>query len=533
MRREAAFRCRVVGNLHRQLEWASADARLRLLDAAEQLIREIDLDRGYPVEFVTYRLTAWKSESDGVVETVAGEALLADLVTMIQRVSRRCALPRIVDGTPAVLLDEVAAMLGVSRRTLVRMRRRGLAMRYVQCDDGQLRLGCREDVLKWFASWWQSQKRSAKPSSSGDGSAQDIVAAARDLQSEMSLPRMVATIATRFPNRSVSSIRSAVRRGINRGEISTLVQHRLCDRDKQFAWRADRRGIPARDIAARLGIGGSAVHRAVIRWRRQQLVLYQSVLPPALIGRDVGDEVALSPACVNSGLGLWSDEFIVSPNAVECSDLEATLVAMHVLRRRFGAIASGIRGQPAAGQIDRAETDLRWMTQLRFRLVIHLATTLRETIQQWCGRGPETLSFEAQRILLQRGLAVCRRVVEHHPADEASRLTARAHAAIDRTLAEMNMPRADLAASRVPTSPSVPLRVSEVWRDVLPEPIWERRLGQLSSSHRELVVSRWGLCGHRPRTLQEVADACGRSAPAIARVWATAQQQLVSPHQTN
>ena len=143
MRREAAFRCRVVGNLHRQLEWASADARLRLLDAAEQLIREIDLDRGYPVEFVTYRLTAWKSESDGVVETVAGEALLADLVTMIQRVSRRCALPRIVDGTPAVLLDEVAAMLGVSRRTLVRMRRRGLAMRYVQCDDGQLRLGCR------------------------------------------------------------------------------------------------------------------------------------------------------------------------------------------------------------------------------------------------------------------------------------------------------------------------------------------------------------------------------------------------------
>ena len=102
-----------------------------------------------------------------------------------------------------------------------------------------------------------------------DGSAQDIVAAARDLQSKMSLPRMVSAIAARFPKRSVSSIRSAVRRGIDRGEISTLVQHRLCDRDKQFAWRADRRGIPARDIAARLGIGGSAVHRAVIRWRRQ------------------------------------------------------------------------------------------------------------------------------------------------------------------------------------------------------------------------------------------------------------------------
>jgi hypothetical protein len=533
MRREAAFRCSVVGDLHRQLEWASADARLRLLDAAEQLIREIDLDRGYPVEFVTFRLTAWKSDGDDVVETVAGEALLADLVTMIQRVSRRCALPLHIDGSSALLLDDVSRLLGVSQRTLVRMRRRGLAMRYVQCNDGRLRLGCRVDVLAWFKSRWSAQTQAGPSTSIEQDSAQDIVDAAQSLSSDMSLPRLVDAMALKFRNRSASSIRSVLRRGVDRGDLSTPVQRRLRDRDGQFAWRADRRGIPVRDIAARLGVGGSAVHRAVIRWRRRQIVAFQAVLPPALIGQDVGDEEALSPACVNVFLGQWSDAFVLSPQSTDIPHLEAMLVAMHVLRRRFGVIATEVCGQPAAGQIDRAETDLRWMTQLRFRLVMHLASSLTETIQQWCSRAPETLSLDMQRVLLRRGLAVCKRVVERHPAGEASRLAARARVAVDRNLAEMTVPRSDLATSRLRTPPTIPLSVSEVWRDVLPDPAWIARVDTLLPSQRELVVARWGFCGQRPRTLQDIAHERGSTVPALARAWVTAQQQLARPNRTN
>lgn len=533
MRREAAFRCRVVGDLHRQLEWASTSARLRLLDAAELLIREIDLDRGYPVEFVTYRLTAWKSEGDDVVETVAGEALLADLVTMIQRVSRRCALPRVRDGASAVLLDEVAEMIGVSRRTLVRMRRRGLAMRYVQCDDGRLRLGCHADVLAWFTSRCRDQTPAAALTSNPEISTREIVEAAQLLAGEMSMPRLVDAMTSRFPSRSASSIRSILRRGVDRSEITTLVQRRLGDRDEQLAWRAERRGIPVRDIAVRLGVGSSAVHRAAIRWSRRQLAVFDAVLPPALIRHDVGDGEALSPSCVTGGLGVWSDEFLMVPDAAHEADVGKILVAMHVLRRRFGVIAAGVGGQPAAGQIDRAETDLRWMTQLRFRLVMHLASTLRETVEQWCGRAPETLSLDMQRVVLRRGLAVCRSVVEHHPADEAHRLFARAHAAIDRNLAKMSVPRSDLATSRISTPPSIPLSAGEVWRDVLPDPAWSTRVGTLCPSYRQLVVARWGFCGQRPRTLQEVAQERGSTTAALARAWATAHQQLVRPQRIN
>ncbi|HCA39932.1 MAG TPA: hypothetical protein DEO92_09685, partial [Phycisphaerales bacterium] len=179
MRREAAFRCSIIGELHRQLEWASKSACLRLLDAAEALIREINLDRAYPVEFVTYRLTAWKPEPNTVVETVAGEALLADLVTMIQRVSRRCALP--LDNDESVLLDGTAKVLGISRRTLVRLRRRGLAMRYVQCSDGHLRLACRMESLEWFRNQWSELIGKSHPLVGSRSSTAAILEAAKAL----------------------------------------------------------------------------------------------------------------------------------------------------------------------------------------------------------------------------------------------------------------------------------------------------------------------------------------------------------------
>jgi hypothetical protein len=529
MRREAAFRCSVVGELHRQLEWASTAARLRLLDAAESLIREIDLDRGYPVEFVTYRLTAWKPEPGTVVETVAGEALLADLVTMIQRVSRRCALPL---GKDAVLLDGTAKALGVSRRTLVRLRRRGLAMRYAQCSDGHLRLVCSKESLAWFRTRWPDLIGGAGGPAAPHSATADILRAARTMQGSATLQAMARTLAATYSDRSPSAIRSVLRRAAARGDIVLPMQSRLSHRDQRLAQRATRRGVPPAQIAAHLRIGVPSLHRALLRLRRQRLAEIHGSLPPPEVDSGVRDEETLAVPSVLSGLGSWDAIFLLDSDSADLDSPEAALRAMHVLRRRFGLVAGDAPAQPSAGQLDRAETDLRWMTQLRWQLVAHLAPVLRQTVAQWCGRSPVELPSEMQRLVLRRGLETLRVVIVHQPAAEADRLGARARAAIDLCLAGIDPPRRDLALSRLSEMPSVPMWWAEPWRDLLPDPAWEARLGRVPARHRALSILRWGFGGQRPWTLQEVADLRGCKTSALARAWAAAQRSLLRSKET-
>ena len=531
MRREAAFRCSIIGELHRQLEWASKSACLRLLDAAEALIREINLDRAYPVEFVTYRLTAWKPEPNTVVETVAGEALLADLVTMIQRVSRRCALP--LDNDESVLLDGTAKVLGISRRTLVRLRRRGLAMRYVQCSDGHLRLACRMESLEWFRNQWSELIGKSHPLVGSRSSTAAILEAAKALPEATTTQATVRTLSKRFSDRSLSSIRSVLRRAAARGDVVFPMQARLSPRDKRLAQRAIRRGVAPARVAAHLNIGVPSLHRALLRLRRQRLIEIHAELPPPEVDHDVLDEQALSPMCIQAGLAAWNACLSFTESSVDVGSLEASLLALHVLRRRFGAVIQDAPAQPTAGQLDRAETDLRWMCQLRWQLLGSLAPVLRNTVEQWCGRPPLELSPEMQRAVLRRGIETLREVIVHQPAAEADRLAARARAAVALYLAGMDPPRADRALPRLSEVPSVPMWWGEMWRDVLPDPEWEARLGTLPAEHRELCILRWGFGGARPWTLQEVADMKGCKTSALARAWSAAQRSLVRPKKTS
>jgi len=529
MRREAAFRCAIVAELHRQLEWASKTARLRLLDAAETLICEIDLDRAYPVEFVTFRLTAWKPESVDVVEMVAGEALLADLVTMIQRVSRRCPLLLGEGDDDVVLLAGAAAALGVSRRTLVRVRSRGLAMRYVQCPDGHLRLACRRESLEWFQRRWATLHTAAPARSTGTSDTAALVAAARSLPHPTSLPDMVRALAGNFSDCTPAAIRSALRRAGARGELVLPVQKRLNARQWRLAQRATRRGLSSGKIATRLGVGVPSLHRGLMRLRGQRIAEIHASLPPAAVSQDAGDEEALAPSCVRAGLGEWGARVSLDTAGTKVVAVDATLLAMHVLRRRFGVIAADLPSQPAARMLDRAETDVRWMCQLRWQLLNHLAPVLRRMVEQWCGRPPMELSSDLQRVVLRRGLASLRAMLAHQPAAEADRLEARARAAVDVCLAGMEPPRVDLALPRLSEPPSVSLLSGEPWGDVLPDPNWEAKLAELQPAHRQLASMRWGFGGHRPWTLQEAADSRGCKTSALARAWAAAQRSLVRP----
>ena len=137
MPRTAAFTSGVLAELLRQLEYAPHSTHLRQMDAAEQLLDDLLPERLYPEDFITYRITGYRSDRPGTRTSVVGEALQRDLVTFIQSLSWELELPRDRSRGAAVEMDELARRLGVSRRTLQRCRNDGLVLHYVRQDDGQ------------------------------------------------------------------------------------------------------------------------------------------------------------------------------------------------------------------------------------------------------------------------------------------------------------------------------------------------------------------------------------------------------------
>ena len=150
MPRTAAFTSGVLQELLRQLEYAPRETHLRQMDAAEDLLNDLHPDRLYPEDFITFRITGYRSDRPGDRVSVVGAALQRDLVTFIQALSWDLDLPTNGPRGSAVEMDALARRLGVSRRTLQRCRSEGLVLHFVRQDDGHRRLACYPDALDRF-----------------------------------------------------------------------------------------------------------------------------------------------------------------------------------------------------------------------------------------------------------------------------------------------------------------------------------------------------------------------------------------------
>ncbi len=116
MPRVARFQIAALGELFRQLMYAPPVARRRQMEAAEQLVAQIDPQQVYPEEFIIFRITGYRPDLPDEPVGLVGEALVADLVTLIQRLSQGLDLsPEHDDRTP-VTLDDLARRLNISAR---------------------------------------------------------------------------------------------------------------------------------------------------------------------------------------------------------------------------------------------------------------------------------------------------------------------------------------------------------------------------------------------------------------------------------
>ncbi len=547
MPRVARFKINAIDELCRQLVRAPVHVRRRQMDAAEQLAREVDSTRTYPEDFVRYRITGYRPESTGPPAMLVGEALVGDLVALVQRLSHTLDLPLDHDDRSAVSLADVASRLRVSSKSLQRYRRRGLVCHYVTFTDGVKRLACFEDVLQRFIEQHRKKLDVAADFSRVNHSIEEKIiteAAALRQSRKLTLSAAAKELAKKH-GRAHETVRAMLWRHDRRSPTPTFAEHGpLTDRDIRFIFRAIQFGVAPAVLSRRFGKTAATIHRALNR-RRGELLRSLDVMYITLPTMDLEDAeaVILSPPTVTSELSerptsLDALSMIESAHQIEPSDenVEQSLIAAHnLLKRRASRAIEALPDDPPATALDEIETDLRWITLLKATLIELSLPAAIGAIEQTLHRSLAHQPSDEIRMLLRLAIQVAGIAVDQVDPTRGQRLDHRCGYEMDRALAVRRVePVSKRAASRhAPGAVTLPnpfgsLDPWQSWLDLRPD--LRLHIEELDDPLRTMIKLRYGIDGQRPRSAQELAEQFELTSTVVVRAIRKAQRQLRSAH---
>jgi hypothetical protein len=522
--------------------YAPAEARRRHMDAAERLVAEIEPGQIYPQDFVIFRITGYRTDRSEASVALVGEALVSDLVTLIQRLSRDLSIASDDAGRTAVPLDVLARRLKVSAKTLQRYRQQGLACHYVVFPDGARRLACFEDTVERFVSRNRRRlDRAATFSRVADTVQAEIIGEARELHRSQGLSlNAVAKRLAEKHGRAHETLRSILRRYDRSAPEPIFAEPGpLRDRDVRLIHRAAGFGVPPGVLARRFGKTPATIRRAINRRRRELLEGLDLGFAGLAALDDAGAEARiLGDAAVTGELGpvLPQHDALALIEAARAADPPASAhehalaCGFNLLKRRAGRAIGALPPEPGSRELDRIETDLRWAPMLGRRLVeLGLPGAVR-AIERYLGRDLSRQPSEEIVSLLRLAVEVVGRTAGTFDPGR-QRLTRAVGVAMSEALADRDRrPPAGRAATRHRPGSVVLVGAFEVlcpwqvWLGLRPDLV--AVVPRLDPDRRHLVEARYGLAGGRPLTLLELAGLSGATASTVARSIAAAEAQL-------
>ena len=129
-----------MADLTHQLTLSPRRQRMEQIRGIDRLLGLVEAERAYPFDFVCYHITGYRKRGSGTSDSIPGSALVEDLVTMAEVISRKAALPVVELGESYQSHQEVADALSVSTKTVRRWRSHGLMGIRVVFEDGVNRL---------------------------------------------------------------------------------------------------------------------------------------------------------------------------------------------------------------------------------------------------------------------------------------------------------------------------------------------------------------------------------------------------------
>ena len=194
-----------------QVRFAPREKKAEQVDRAERLLREIDPDKTYSYEFVCYRVTGYRPETNPIV-AVSGVDLIQDLHLFIEDVSDAANLPADDAGQPVHTVDELSKLFNVSTKTISRWRQQGLVSRRFVFDGGRKRVGFLHSSVDQFVKTnVEKVKRGERFSQLSQLDKDDIIERARRLSAAGGCPAEITRRIAEHMDRSVETVRYTIK----------------------------------------------------------------------------------------------------------------------------------------------------------------------------------------------------------------------------------------------------------------------------------------------------------------------------------
>jgi DNA-binding transcriptional MerR regulator len=535
MPRIARFTISAIDALVRDLAYTPAFRRLAQIEAAEAFVREIDVNQIYPHDFVVWRLTGYRPDSDTAPAMHLGAALITDLVNFIQAVSFDIDIAIDHANRHALTINQAAVKMGVTDRTLRRYRKYGLVCHYICFEHGK-RLGIFDDALVDFCADRVEGTRLSLASSFSRVSVEEIQAIISDARTlleseELVASQVIASLAQKY-NRSRETIRVMLQKAIAESGQPLLEQrNRLSEKIRRRIYQSWLRGTRITDIAVRYHRSAPAIHRLINSMRRTALVrldLQWVELPT--FDRDDADQTILQAHSVRCGL----DDVFHSEDALEILDQArsgedptddqamAMIAAINWIKR---SVCEALDLLPAAASsvvLDELETMLLWVSLLERRLTCLALPTAIRGIEQFLGQPVAAQSGPRLIASIQLATQVIVNLIHTIDPSRDQRLHRIVAQDIDRSLArgELEAVSGRAAVRHKPGTLIIPglLRgLTPASRLVEPDQLILDHLDILEPNDFDLMQSRWGLGGLPPQTIVMLARSRGLPSQHLAR----------------
>ena len=534
MPRAARFKIAAIRELHRQLEYAPEETRARQMNAAERLIADIDPQQNYPEDFIIYRITGYRSDRVDDPVTLVGQALLPDLVNLVQILSQELALPENYNERRALAISDVAARLNVSQKTIQRYRKQGLVCHYISTGNGVQKLACFDDALERFIVSNRIQTDRAGAFTRIDESIEgQILDQARQLRAaeHLSLNETALRLAQTH-HRAHETVRMLLRRHDRQSSEPIFTEAGpLTDKQLRAIHRAYLRGVEPARMAERFGKTKPTIHRAINRRRAEALrpVQLAYVDLPTFNLADAAHVILSAPA-VNWGFAPASATLdvidIIQQSRAGAPDLElehALVGGYNFLKSRASRALAKLGDAPSSEALDAVETDLRWIGMLQRRLTLLGFPAALRRVEHNLGRPLTDQTADIVVALFTQAMNVVRGAVDELDPTRGQRLERVAGFAVERALAmtDHRHPVGRAAARHAVGSIIVANRFDSDDAIISSLRLRDDLIGlfdRLGESERSAIVARFGLRGERPFTFAETARRLGMKPVGAVRV---------------